>query len=47
MISDPNPILVILWCLYPIGVLVLIELYLNNDDDNDQGGGLMSPVYQT
>ena len=32
----------ILWVFYPIGVLVLIELFLrspNDDDDDDFGGG--------
>ena len=42
----------LLWVLYPIGVLVGIELVLraiqNDDDDDDEGGGVMTPagVYQ-
>ena len=39
----------ILWCFYPIGALVFIELFLratNDDDDDDEGGGVMTPVYQ-
>tara|TARA_B100002019_G_scaffold271272_1_gene265543 strand:- start:1202 stop:1369 length:168 start_codon:yes stop_codon:yes gene_type:complete len=39
----------ILWCFYPMSVLVLVELFLrsvNDDDDDDQGGGVMTPVYQ-
>ena len=41
-----------LWCFYPIGFVVLLELTLrainddDNDDDQDGGGGVMSPVYQ-
>ena len=39
----------ILWCLYPIGALVLIELILGGgfDDDNndDQDGGMLIPAY--
>ena len=40
---------VILWCLYPIAVLVIIELLLGGgfDDDNndDQDGGMLIPAY--
>ena len=29
----------ILWCFYPMAVLVLVELLLRaNDDDDDEGG---------
>ena len=38
-----------LWVFYPIGCLVLIELILraiDGDDDDDQGGGIMTPIYQ-
>ena len=43
-----TPTLAILWCFYPIGILVFIELLLSNsdDDDDDEGGGVMTPVYQ-
>ena len=44
-----SPSIAILWALYPIGALVLIELFLrslDNDDDDDGGGGVMTPVYQ-
>jgi len=44
-----SPFQAIMWCLYPIGALVFIELFLRatdgNDDDDDQGGGIMQPVY--
>ena len=39
----------ILWCFYPLGALVFLELFLraiNGDDDDDQDGGKMIPVYQ-
>ncbi len=36
-----------LWCFYPITVLVLIELLLRTfDDDDDQDGGKLMPVFQ-
>ena len=37
----------LLWCYYPISVLIIIELisrYLNDDDNQD--GGRMIPVYK-
>ena len=36
-----SPFTAILWCFYPVGCLVLIELILRaiNDDDDDQDGG--------
>ena len=44
-----NPFTAILWCLYPIAVLVIIELLLGGgfDDDNndDQDGGMLIPAY--
>ena len=48
-----SPLTAILWCFYPIGCLVLIELILRtiNDDDDDQDGGKgirveqMQPAY--
>tara|TARA_R100001509_G_C4677939_1_gene152500 strand:+ start:218 stop:379 length:162 start_codon:yes stop_codon:yes gene_type:complete len=44
--NEISPFLAILWCFYPIGILVFIELLLTDDDDNDRDGGVMSPVYQ-
>ena len=39
----------LLWCLYPLSVLVIIELLLGGgfDDDNndDQDGGMLIPAY--
>ena len=48
VINEISPFQAILWCFYPIGILVFIELFLSNsdDDDDDEGGGVMSPVYQ-
>ena len=44
-----SPFQVILWCLYPISVLVIIELLFGGgfDDDNndDQDGGMLIPAY--
>ena len=36
-----SPFTAILWCFYPVGLLVFIELFLRaiNDDDDDQDGG--------
>ncbi len=44
--NEISPFLAILWVFYPIGILVFIELFLTDDDDNDRDGGVMSPVYQ-
>ena len=47
--SSVSPFAAILWCLYPIAVLVIIELLLGGgfDDDNndDQDGGMLIPAY--
>ena len=47
--SSVTPFTAILWCLYPIAVLVIIELILGGgfDDDNndDQDGGMLIPAY--
>ena len=47
--SSASPLIAILWCLYPIAVLVIIELLLGGgfDDDNndDQDGGMLIPAY--
>ena len=48
-VSSVGPFTAILWCLYPIAVLVIIELLLGGgfDDDNndDQDGGMLIPAY--
>ena len=47
-VSSINPITAILWCFYPLAILVLIELFLGggfDDDNDDQDGGMLVPVY--
>ena len=47
--STITPLAAILWCLYPVAILVIIELLLGGgfDDDNndDQDGGMLIPAY--
>ena len=47
--SSVSPLTAILWCIYPISVLVIVELLLGGgfDDDNndDQDGGMLIPAY--
>ena len=49
--SSTSPFTAVLWCLYPIAVLVIIELLLGGgfDDDNndDQDGGMLIPAYSS
>ena len=49
--SSISPVVAILWCFYPIAILVLIELCLGGgfDDDNndDQDGGMLIPAYSS
>ena len=43
-----SPYTAILWCLYPVTVLVIIELLLGggfDDDNDDQDGGMLIPAY--
>ena len=46
--SSVSPFAAIIWCLYPVAVLVIIELLLGGgfDDDNndDQDGGMLIPA---
>ena len=47
--SDISIFQAVLWCFYPVALLVGLELFLraaNDDDDDDPEGGVMSPVYQ-
>ena len=42
------PFKAILWCFYPMAVLVLFELILGggfDDDNDDQDGGMLIPAY--
>jgi len=46
--SSISPLAAILWCFYPIGILVLFELLLGDsfdDDNDDQDGGMLIPAY--
>ena len=46
--SSISPLTAILWCLYPIAALVIIELLLGggfDDDNDDQDGGMLIPAY--
>ena len=46
--SSISPLLAILWCFYPIAILVLIELFFGggfDDDNDDQDGGMLIPAY--
>ena len=46
--SSVSPLTAILWCLYPISLLVIIELLLGggfDDDNDDQDGGMLIPAY--
>ncbi len=47
--SSTSPLTAIIWCIYPVAILVLIELLLGGgfDDDNndDQDGGMLIPAY--
>ena len=46
--SSISPLTAILWCFYPIAILVIVELFLGggfDDDNDDQDGGMMIPAY--
>ena len=46
--SSISPLAAILWCFYPLGLLVLCELLLGggvDDDNDDQDGGMLIPAY--
>ena len=46
--SSISPSSAILWCFYPIAILVLVELFLGggfDDDNDDQDGGMLIPAY--
>tara|TARA_B100000886_G_scaffold244197_1_gene171559 strand:- start:74 stop:253 length:180 start_codon:yes stop_codon:yes gene_type:complete len=46
--SSISPLIAILWCFYPIAVLLIIELLLGggfDDDNDDQDGGMLIPAY--
>ena len=47
--SSISPLSAIIWCFYPVAILIIFELILGGgfDDDNndDQDGGMLIPVY--
>ena len=46
--SSVSPLTAILWCFYPVAILVIIELLLGggfDDDNDDQDGGMLIPAY--
>ena len=46
--SSISPLTAVLWCFYPIAILVIVELFLGggfDDDNDDQDGGMMIPAY--
>ena len=47
--SSISPIAAVLWCFYPLAILIIIEFLLGGgfDDDNndDQDGGMLIPAY--
>ena len=47
--SSVSPFSAILWCFYPVALLVIMELLLGGgfDDDNndDEDGGMLIPAY--
>ena len=48
--TSVSPLTAIFWCLYPISVLVIIELLLGggfDDDNDDQDGGMLIPAYSS
>ena len=48
--TSTSPFTAILWCFYPIAILVLVELFLGggfDDDNDDQDGGMLIPAYSS
>ena len=48
--SSLSPLTAILWCFYPVALLILVELFLGggfDDDNDDQDGGMMIPAYSS
>ena len=45
-----TPLTAILWCFYPVAILIVIELLLGggfDDDNDDQDGGMLIPAYSS
>tara|TARA_A100000164_G_C21475983_1_gene571187 strand:- start:150 stop:386 length:237 start_codon:yes stop_codon:yes gene_type:complete len=46
--SSISPFVAIMWCFYPIAILILVELFFGggfDDDNDDQDGGMLIPAY--
>ena len=47
--SSISPFTALLWCLYPIALLVIVELILgggfDDEKNDDQDGGMLIPAY--
>ena len=46
--SSVSPFAALVWCFYPVAILILIELFLGggfDDNDDDQDGGMLIPAY--
>ncbi len=46
--SSISSLTALLWCFYPIAILVIFELLLGegfDDDNDDQDGGMLIPAY--
>ena len=49
-LSSISSLTAILWCFYPIAILVMLELLLGedfDDDNDDQDGGMLIPAYSS
>ena len=48
--SSISPLTAIIWCFYPIAILIVIEILLGggfDDDNDDQDGGMLIPAYSS
>ena len=48
--SSISSLTAILWCFYPIAILVIFELLLGegfDDDNDDEDGGMLIPAYSS
>ena len=48
--TSTSPLTAILWCFYPVAILILVELFLGggfDDDNDDQDGGMLIPAYSS
>ncbi len=46
--SSISPLSAILWCFYPVAILIIFEILLGggfDDDNDDQDGGMLIPAY--